>query len=148
MHFQADWVEQCAQINELLETLASQEDFSEASFYSCAAEDLSEISNKYKIVAVPTVLFFRSGKVIDKVLGVNASKVTETVKKHISINEDDTGSFEDRLKSLINKSNVMLFMKGDRITPRCGFSRQIVEIINNTGYVVDFDNNMQYIILF
>ncbi|KAJ8960613.1 hypothetical protein NQ318_013905 [Aromia moschata] len=27
----------------------------------------------------------------------------------------------------------MLFMKGNRTTPRCGFSRQIIEILNNTG---------------
>lgn len=35
-----------------------------------------------------------------------------------------------RLKELTNKENVMLFMKGDRETPRCGFSKQIVEILN------------------
>lgn len=27
-----------------------------------------------------------------------------------------------------------MFMKGDRATPRCGFSRQLVEILNAAGY--------------
>ncbi|KAJ8985331.1 hypothetical protein NQ317_008361 [Molorchus minor] len=27
----------------------------------------------------------------------------------------------------------MLFMKGNREQPRCGFSKQIIEILNNTG---------------
>ncbi|OXB82538.1 UNVERIFIED_CONTAM: hypothetical protein H355_005793 [Colinus virginianus] len=44
---------------------------------------------------------------------------------------------EDRLKSLINKAPVMLFMKGNKQTAKCGFSRQIVEIINNTG--IDYE---------
>ncbi len=35
-----------------------------------------------------------------------------------------------RLKKLINKSKVMLFMKGNAKEPKCGFSRQIVQILN------------------
>lgn len=133
VHFQANWVEQCSQINELLETLAGQKNLAQAKFYSCPAEDLSEVSLKYKIAAVPTVLFFRSGKVLESINGVHAAKITEAVRKHVSSSGDNKSSLEERLKILINKSNVMLFMKGDRHTPRCGFSRQIIEILNNTG---------------
>ncbi|KAK6009549.1 glutaredoxin, partial [Ostertagia ostertagi] len=32
-----------------------------------------------------------------------------------------------RLKKLINKHKLMLFMKGDRYEPQCGFSRQIIQ---------------------
>ena len=38
-----------------------------------------------------------------------------------------------RLKSLINQAPVMLFMKGDRDTPRCGFSKQTIQILKDTG---------------
>ncbi|XP_030807475.1 LOW QUALITY PROTEIN: glutaredoxin-3 [Camarhynchus parvulus] len=44
---------------------------------------------------------------------------------------------EDRLKSLINKAPVMLFMKGNKQMAKCGFSKQIIEIMNNTG--VDYE---------
>ncbi|XP_041317049.1 glutaredoxin-3 [Pyrgilauda ruficollis] len=44
---------------------------------------------------------------------------------------------EDRLKSLINKAPVMLFMKGNKEMAKCGFSKQIIEIMNNTG--VDYE---------
>merc|ERR1712050_714938 len=37
---------------------------------------------------------------------------------------------EDRLKALINKAPVMLFMKGDPEAPRCGFSRKICELLS------------------
>lgn len=116
-----------------METLAGQKNFAQAKFYSCPAEDLSEVSLKYKIAAVPTVLLFRSGKVLESINGVHVEKITEAVRKHLSSTGDNESSLEERLKILINKSHVMLFMKGDRHTPRCGFSRQIIEILNNTG---------------
>lgn len=39
----------------------------------------------------------------------------------------------ERLKYLIAKDRVVLFMKGSPETPRCGFSAKIVQILNNTG---------------
>eukprot|EP00924_Labyrinthula_sp_SR-Ha-C_P009238 augustus_masked-scaffold_2-processed-gene-17.50-mRNA-1 protein AED:0.01 eAED:0.01 QI:0/-1/0/1/-1/1/1/0/468 len=39
-------------------------------------------------------------------------------------------SLEDKLRSLINKDKIMLFMKGDPEEPRCGFSRTMVGILH------------------
>ncbi|XP_053288320.1 glutaredoxin 3 [Pleuronectes platessa] len=44
---------------------------------------------------------------------------------------------EHRLKSVINQSPVMLFMKGNKEEARCGFSRQILELMNGAG--VEYD---------
>lgn len=44
---------------------------------------------------------------------------------------------EDRLKSLINSSRVMLFMKGAKEAPRCKFSKQVTKIMFETG--VDYN---------
>merc|ERR1712179_404327 len=38
-------------------------------------------------------------------------------------------TLEERLKTLVNKAPLMIFMKGDRKTPKCGFSRQLMEIM-------------------
>jgi Grx4 family monothiol glutaredoxin len=46
-------------------------------------------------------------------------------------------TFDDKLKKLVNRSKVMLFMKGLPSMPRCGFSRQICDILNRQG--IDFD---------
>ena len=43
-----------------------------------------------------------------------------------------------KLKSLVNRSPVMLFMKGTPDTPRCGFSRNIVELLRSVP--VQFDS--------
>lgn len=42
-------------------------------------------------------------------------------------------SLEERLKSLINKAEVMLFMKGSPEEPRCGFSRTMVGVLSDAG---------------
>lgn len=43
---------------------------------------------------------------------------------------------EERCRKLMNKSKVVLFMKGDPQTPRCGFSRKIVALLQEQK--VDF----------
>lgn len=131
IHFDADWAEQCTQINDVLDTIAKQNDCSNVKFYKCPAETLSEVSLKYKIEAVPTVVLFQSGKEVDRVNGADASKITDTIKQYTN---GSVKNLDDLLKSLINRSKVMLFMKGDRNAPRCGFSKQIIQILNDTGY--------------
>ncbi|CAL8288779.1 unnamed protein product [Merluccius merluccius] len=44
-----------------------------------------------------------------------------------------TLSLEERLKAAINRAPAMLFMKGNKEAARCGFSRQILELLNGTG---------------
>jgi len=46
-------------------------------------------------------------------------------------------SLNDRLKELINRSKVMLFMKGSSENPRCGFSRDLVKILKEAN--IQFD---------
>ena len=44
--------------------------------------------------------------------------------------DSDGSSLESRLIALINKSKIMVFMKGSPNAPRCGFSRTLVGILN------------------
>jgi len=46
-------------------------------------------------------------------------------------------SLEGRLGALVRRSPLMLFMKGDRAEPRCGFSRSTVALLNETGLEYD-----------
>ena len=38
----------------------------QAAFYELSAEEMSEVSMKHEIQAVPTVLLFRAGKAVDR----------------------------------------------------------------------------------
>ncbi|KAL6055144.1 hypothetical protein STEG23_028150 [Scotinomys teguina] len=48
-----------------------------------------------------------------------------------------TPKLEEKLKVLTNKASVMLFMKRNKQEAKCGFSKQILEILNSTG--VDYE---------
>lgn len=134
--FSADWAEQCNQILDVFNDLAKKSEYSNAiEFLNVPAEDLSEISLQHQIEAVPTVLFLRSGKAIDRIDGVDIASLTVKCKSFAGALADANAekvNLEDRLKALINQSKVMIFVKGDRNTPRCGFSKQLIAILNET----------------
>ena len=52
-------------------------------------------------------------------------------------------SLHDRLTKLVNRSNIMLFMKGLPSNPECGFSRTIVGILDETGEPYDAFNILE-----
>ncbi|CAH0583011.1 unnamed protein product [Chrysodeixis includens] len=143
VHFSADWAEQCKQVTEVLQELAKLPDVaaSGTKIAICDAEKLSEISLQFKVDSVPTVILFKNGKLVDRVDGADAAQISSKVKAHSS-NKLVPGDaaplkLEDRLKALINRHNVMLFMKGNRDQPRCGFSKTIIQILNGTGVQYD-----------
>lgn len=54
-----------------------------------------------------------------------------------AINEADSSQpLEERIKNLLGSSDVLLFMKGTADVPMCGFSANVVSILNatNTSY--------------
>lgn len=38
-----------------------------------------------------------------------------------------------RIDELVKKHKVLVFMKGNKLMPQCGFSNQVVQILNNLG---------------
>lgn len=109
-------------------------------FLDVPAEDLSEVSLKHQIEAVPTVLFIRSGTAIDRIDGVDIAALSLKCKAFVEKNAgagDSQTNLNERLKTLITRAKVMIFMKGDRNTPRCGFSKQLIAILNEIK--VDYD---------
>lgn len=39
----------------------------------------------------------------------------------------------EQISKLIGENKIMVFMKGDRLMPQCGFSNQVVQILNILG---------------
>lgn len=44
-----------------------------------------------------------------------------------------TPEVQARIESLINSSKVFVFMKGSKLMPQCGFSNNVVQILNVLG---------------
>ncbi|XP_054238318.1 glutaredoxin-3 [Indicator indicator] len=135
VHFWAPWAPQCAQMNEVMAALAKEH--TQVSFVKLEAEAMPEVSEKYEITSVPTFLFFKNSQKVDRLDGAHAPELTKKVQRHASSSSISVGSNETakedlnvRLKKLINAAPCMLFMKGSPKEPRCGFSRQMVEILN------------------
>ncbi|MEY3735323.1 MAG: Grx4 family monothiol glutaredoxin [Cyanobacteriota bacterium] len=42
-------------------------------------------------------------------------------------------STQQRIENLINSSPVFVFMKGNKLMPQCGFSNNVVQILNSLG---------------
>ncbi|MEB3291750.1 MAG: Grx4 family monothiol glutaredoxin [Synechococcales bacterium] len=40
---------------------------------------------------------------------------------------------KERIESLINDNKIMVFMKGNKLMPQCGFSNNVVQILNTLG---------------
>ncbi|XP_013193971.1 glutaredoxin 3 [Amyelois transitella] len=145
VHFSADWAEQCGQVTEVLKELQNLPEIksSGSQFAVCDAEKLSEISLQYKVDSVPTVILFKNNVQVDRVDGADAAQITAKVKNHslgkgvVMGATQPTLKLEDRLKALINKHKVMVFMKGNRDAPRCGFSRTLIQILNGIGVSYD-----------
>ncbi|XP_057307801.1 glutaredoxin-3-like [Hydractinia symbiolongicarpus] len=132
LHFEAEWAEECKQMNEVFTELSKE--FTRSIFARVEAEDVPEISQHYEIECVPTFIILKELKVIDKIEGADAGNLSKRVKHHATsfvapVVCHAEMSLEDRLKKLINAQPCILFMKGSPSSPKCGFSRQIIEIL-------------------
>jgi Grx4 family monothiol glutaredoxin len=167
--FHAPWAAPCAQMANVLSTLASEYPVSEppsTSWVSINAEELPDISEAYNVTAVPFLVLIRGGKVLETVSGSSAVKVRNAIESHASktgvVATADTGAAvttgnaggeietEDpekkkeelfkRLGDLVKAAPVMLFMKGTPSDPKCGFSRQLVGILRENAVKYGFFN--------
>lgn len=137
VHFHASWAPQCEQLNTVIADL--QEDINNT--FTAAyidAEGVPTVSLKYKITAAPTVLLFKNGAEVARINGFQPGEIkmqiiqntngtsTPSVAVVPTTNED----LNTRLKHLVTSKKLMLFMKGDRRNPQCGFSRQTIELLD------------------
>ncbi|TGZ61014.1 hypothetical protein CRM22_008216 [Opisthorchis felineus] len=142
VNFSADWAPQCTHVADVLKILASEQENSVIEFVEVNAESVADLSKELKVDSVPTVILFKNGTEVRRICGANIAEITKAVSNlsHPDTNGDvepDSLDLNTRLRNLIRRSPVMLFMKGTPSQPRCGFSRQILEILNSLN--VSFD---------
>jgi monothiol glutaredoxin len=44
-----------------------------------------------------------------------------------------TPELKERIDSLVNQNKIMVFLKGTKLMPQCGFSNNVVQILNTLG---------------
>lgn len=81
--FRATWAAPCAQMATVLETLAAEYPADNStSWVALDAEELSDLSEKYDVTAVPFLVLSRDGKVLETVSGSSAVKVRTAIETH------------------------------------------------------------------
>ena len=44
-----------------------------------------------------------------------------------------TPELKERIDNLVNQNKILVFMKGSKLMPQCGFSNNVVQILNTLG---------------
>lgn len=105
-------------------------------------EENNDLATELSILSVPMAACIMKGKTIKKIDTLEPSKlvkiVQEELRKYALLSTSDIADskvadpkerLNEYLKRLVNRASVMVFMKGEPKAPRCGFSRQLVEIL-------------------
>jgi len=136
-------------LNEAFQLLSSQHPT--LKFFSVHAENVTDVSEKYELQTVPYFIFFKGSSIVDKIDGANAPELRTKVSQYAAQAPSsaavpvaaakpaaakapaapNTPELTARLNSLINSAPVMLFMKGTPEAAKCGFSRQMVELLKS-----------------
>jgi len=152
--FVAPWSTTCKDMMELTREFVVDPELEHILFCEIIVEDFPTVAQKYDIKSVPSVLFFRDNQVTEKLVGADVQDLTSKIMEHANkgpsltgkptrtvntptqaapISSSDSLPLNERLKKLVNQANIMIFMKGNPAQPRCGFSRQVIEIVKATG---------------
>ena len=153
LNFWASWAQPCAQMNDVFADLSAKYgDIMD--FLQVEAEEITDLSEKFEITAVPCFIVIQksgSGNEIERIDGANPPVLVQHIEKHAkhsslftvlptvegsSGKEDPQQMGEEerlnlRLKALTSMAHVVLFMKGNPEQPKCGFSRQMIDILTS-----------------
>jgi len=44
-----------------------------------------------------------------------------------------TPELKERIDNLVHQNKILVFMKGNKLMPQCGFSNNVVQILNTLG---------------
>jgi len=146
--FTQNWNESKVTIYDNILKELENEALAETHFCRVVAEDAPELCEAYRVSLVPTIVLIRFNKIVDSILGTRMRDVVGKITTHAA--KKTPGAYPDpdkvaeaayvkkhdidtRIDQLINKSKVMVFIKGTPAEPKCGFSRAIVALLDETG---------------
>lgn len=75
--FFATWCGPCKMIAPLLDKFS--QEYSSAKFIKVDVDEFGEIAQEYEVSSMPTVIFFKGGKVVTKVIGANPAALKQTL---------------------------------------------------------------------
>ncbi|CAL1263252.1 unnamed protein product [Larinioides sclopetarius] len=121
---------ECNLMNQVITELQNDDKNKNAAVIKINASKDVEICKKYKVTVIPTFVFINSkllgSNVVDNLVGANGPLFSKQFEEQVGKLKE----LKDKLKKLIETAPIMLFMKGDRELPRCGFSKQVIALLD------------------
>lgn len=133
VYFFAKWAAPCTQMNSVFEAL--QEETSSMIFVRVDGEKQTGLTKRHGIKTVPTFIIYGNERVVRKVEGADAPSLSRAVK-WVSEATDDM-LLTAACEYLVQRSRVVLLIKGMASSPRCPFCKRAVERLRMAGVVFD-----------
>lgn len=77
--FFATWCGPCNMIAPVIEKFSDQ--YSNAEFYKLDVDRLPNVAQQHKVTSMPTLIFYKRGEEISRVVGANPNTIKETIEK-------------------------------------------------------------------
>eukprot|EP00877_Chromochloris_zofingiensis_P004650 jgi/Chrzof1/14186/Cz08g28180.t1 len=156
-YFWASWCQPCKQMDVVTAALAEQHP--SVTFVRVEAEEVDAITESCQVSTVPYFVLFNGKQEVDRLEGADPPMLTSKVAQLASTaaaapatakaaapattsnglpstapsTSADT-SAASSITSLLAAHAVVLFMKGSKETPYCGFSSKVVDVLYRLGY--------------
>jgi Grx4 family monothiol glutaredoxin len=144
LNFCAEWAPPCVQMNSVFAALAAAataaadpapqaDPPAPTLFVTVPAELLPVAAAEYRVSTVPSFVLLYAGRIVARVEGADPPLLAERVKwlATAPVPTLETAALVEATR----EDEIMLFIKGSPDQPKCGFSRQIVELLRKSGVV-------------
>ncbi len=72
--FWAEWCAPCRMLSPIIDSLAGKYSKEKIKIYKLNVDENPAIAAKYSIMAIPTIIIFKDGKVVERVTGIRPEK--------------------------------------------------------------------------
>eukprot|EP00894_Picocystis_sp_ML_P004554 jgi/Pico_ML_1/55071/g822.t1 len=143
VHFWADWCAPCGLVDDVLDQLCKSHD-PNVHLVRVQAEAVPDAAAQCDVQAVPLVVLYQDGKERARVQGADARAIAQAVEDLVQADPIDVqgipahapasaeaspAEVRARCERLCRSHAVMVFMKGTPESPRCKFSRRVVDAL-------------------
>eukprot|EP00760_Papus_ankaliazontas_P038876 PhM_4_TR9388/c0_g2_i1/m.11325 len=137
VHFSAEWCAPCKQLNTIVEGWVKDGTYPKVTFADLDAEKNDELTESLGIETVPHIVFYRNGNLVQMVQGARLDEI-KAMMQRTYFAADSEMPLNDRLKAIINRSKVLVFLTGTPEQPQCGFTGRLCEVLASTGVPFDY----------